>query len=362
MLEHIDASVVQESGILVGVNVDLYEVIDIITNEPITVLDVSDDINTLKSELRLKINHIKTAISHLNDSHGKLDFDTLVAGEFYEHELTLFLKSQESSTYKPFFVRDLSDLIDAGIVPKLKELANESLNSNKKFKIDFVYGEGHHIAVSIRVEGGDIHIATIDYIRSQHIDAMLPISDDIKGNLVYHSFYPKENDMQVDLESCGILASYALKDLSQIPTQDLDKYIKASPKLPEDAAASYPTSNEDMNTSDYKKLSPALIRLCQVISILNKYIAEHPDAKVTHKNKAPELLSDYVKRHTYDVVADLREDSPKLVKTNIAVYKKTIKVYKTILTYLDQFKTDREITALLSDEELTNNGIKIVTL
>lgn len=156
---------------------------------------------------------------------------------------------------------------------------------------------------------------------------------DLKDKFVYHYFSP-EKQMQTDGVSCAVHGCYALKELSALSTQDLLKMF---------------SENEEMAVSDFQKLNPNLIRLCQVVSVTDKFIEQHPNVKITHKKKSDELLSDYIKRHTYEVVAEIQESddkvSYKLVKTNAAVYKKALKVLESSI---------RQLKALGGDKELYN--------
>lgn len=335
---------IQSSETLVGGGAGLcyYEVIDSKTNEPIKVLETDHAVREYKSIIAHHIGLMEHLIEKLSNSESNIPDYLLEIPQIFveidDSDVRLFLCSEQTDSYKPRCIED-NDV--PSLIKEWISQIESSKTDGSQYKHDmiiFCYGM-HFIAASLRIVGGVMHVATVDYIEGNAGDSLeLIIKSDssISSNVVFHKFLPKKG-MQINGVSCSIYAIHALRELSKIPTSDFDIYF-----------------SKEGEESDYQKLPPNLMKLCQVPSIINKYVEAHPDAKINHKHKENEQLSDYLKRYTRNVVKGLHEGEPRLVKTNVAIYKKTIKFYKALLSVVSDINTDREFVELMLSLQKTS--------
>lgn len=318
-----------EQGVLVGGAVD-YDLVDLKDGTQVKIKNSDYRMKNILAQLEAHTDTVKSLLEDLKSQDFKLKSESLNTRAMEEVELCLFLYQQHNEKYKPV-VLDKEDVISE-LMPILKECVTKTESTKDAYKIDFLYYDSHTLPFSLRIEGGKIHVFSIDYIQYPNlvIQDVFKMDSDLKDRFVYHYFSP-EKQMQTDGVSCAVHACYALKEIAALSTQDLLKIF---------------SENEEIASSDFQKLNPNLIRLCQVVSVLDKFIEKHPNVKITHKKKSDELLSDYIKRHTYEVVTDVYESddkvSYKIVKTNVAVYKKALKILEASIKFIKGFSNDKE--------------------
>lgn len=336
-----------EQGVLVGGAVD-YDMVDLIDGSQVKVKNTDFRVKNLVNALELHSDSIKSLMGDLENPNIKLTSESLNTRAMQKPELFFFLYQQHTNTYKPTLL-DKQEVREE-LMPILREYVSKTEGVKDSYKIDFLYYDSHCLPFSLRFEDGKIHVVSVDYIQYPNIviEDVFKNDAELKDKFVYHYFSP-QNQMQADGVSCSIHGCYALKEISALSNNDLFKMLPV---------------NEEMAVSDFQKLSPNLIRLCQVVSVLDKYMEQHPNVKITHKNKSDELLSDYLKRHEYQLV---KEDSEKdgktlykLIKTNAAVHKKALKVLAASINLLKSLKNDNELYDLADkiDDEMSIKPIK----
>lgn len=286
----------------------------------------------MKNALKHKIEALDRHIKRISSTNAITDIDFMPVDTLTDDEVGIVLRSQHTDSYKPFLLTPDSYW---EISNKIESILNSNEPNDKEIKFDFVSYAAHCLPISVRIVDGKVHVISVDYIQYENNFIKYIKDSNFKDKAVFHYFSP-DDSLQADGMSCATFAVYALKEISNIPTNQIEQYIPSA------------------HSTDFTKLSPNLMRLTQVISKIDQYVEANPGAVVHHKKKADEALSDYVKRNTLKFASKEDDEESenykkyKLIKSNIAVHNKTLKIYKSCLKALSVFKDDRELAEYMT--------------